>query len=60
MIADGADYARHVEYCWINLVKHGLVERVRDWPHSSFHRDMRRGIVPADRAGEVGEREFGE
>jgi hypothetical protein len=36
-------------------MKHGLVARVPDWPHSSFHRDVRRGIVPLDWAGEVGE-----
>jgi len=34
------DDARHAEYCYINPLKHGLVERVRDWPHSSFHRDV--------------------
>jgi putative transposase len=60
MIRDGADYARHVEYCWFNPVKHGLVARVRDWPHSSFHRDVRRGVVAMDWAGEVTEGEFGE
>ena len=27
----------------INPVKHGLVTRVCDWPHSSFHRDVRAG-----------------
>jgi putative transposase len=46
-------YARHVEYCYINPVKHGLVSRVRDWPHSSFHRDVRAGIIPPDWAGDV-------
>ena len=30
--------------CYINPVKHGLVGRVRDWPHSSFHRDVREGL----------------
>ena len=44
LIRDETDYARHVEYCYINPVKHGLVSRVRDWPHSSFHRDVRTGI----------------
>jgi putative transposase len=53
LIRDEADYARHVEYCYINPVKHGLVTRVRDWPHSSFHRDVRAEIVPLDWAGEV-------
>jgi putative transposase len=32
---------RHVEYCNINPLKHGLVRRVADWPHSSFHRGVR-------------------
>jgi putative transposase len=46
LIRDEADYARHVEYCYINPLKHGLVTRVRDWPYSSFHRDMRAGLFP--------------
>ena len=53
LIRDEADYARHVEYCYINPVKHGLVSRVRDWPHSSFHRDVRAAIIPQDWAGDV-------
>jgi putative transposase len=53
LIRDEADYARHVEYCYINPVKHGLVERVHDWPHSSFHRDATAGIVPLDWAGNI-------
>jgi putative transposase len=40
LIRDEEDYRRHVEYCCINPVKHGLVGRVRDWPFSSFHRDV--------------------
>jgi len=44
MIRNETDYARHIEYCYINPVKHGLVTRVRDWPHSSFRRDVERGI----------------
>lgn len=53
LIRDEADYARHVEYCWINPLKHGLVARVRDWPRSSFHRDVRAGLVPLDWGGEI-------
>lgn len=48
LIRDEADYVRHVEYCMINPVKHGLVSRVQDWPYSSFHRDARRGVFPLD------------
>ena len=53
LVRDEADYARHVEYCYINPVKHGLVACVRDWPHSSFHRDVRAGLFPEDWAGNV-------
>jgi putative transposase len=61
LIRDEGDYARHVEYCYINPIKHRLVSRVCDWPHSSFHRDVARGIFPIDWAGDVGATgEFGE
>jgi putative transposase len=61
LIRDEGDYARHVEYCYINPVKHALVSRVRDWPHSSFHRDVRAGIFPQDWAGDAGlQGDFGE
>ena len=53
MIRDAEDWRRHVEYCWFNPVKHGLVGSVRDWPLSSFHHDVRHGLVPEDWAGEV-------
>lgn len=32
-------FAACVRYCWINPVKHGLVEHPKDWPYSSWHRD---------------------
>jgi putative transposase len=53
LIRDDEDYARHVEYCYINPMKHGLVRRIQDWPHSSFHRDVRRGLFPLDWAGDM-------
>jgi putative transposase len=53
LIRDDEDFRRHVEYCYINPVKHGLVSRVRDWPHSSFHRDVQVGLFPEDWAGDV-------
>ena len=37
-IRDEADFAAHVRYRWVNPVKHGLVERVEDWPYSSWVR----------------------
>jgi putative transposase len=61
LIRDDADYQRHVEYCYINPVKHGLVRRVCDWPYSSFHRDVASSLVPRNWAGEIDqEGEFGE
>ena len=52
-IRDENDFARQVDYIHINPVKHGLVTRVRDWPHSSFHRMVKLGIYPEDWAGDV-------
>jgi putative transposase len=48
IIRDDDDFARHVDYILFNPVKHGLVARVRDWPHSLFHRFVRRGLLPED------------
>jgi putative transposase len=52
----------HPGYACGNPVKPGLVARVRDWPHSSFHRYVRRALCPPDWAGDAhdGEAEFGE
>jgi putative transposase len=50
-VRDEADFAAHVDYVHINPVKHGWVSRVSDWPYSTFHRDVERGVLPADWAG---------
>jgi putative transposase len=50
-IRDDRDFERHVDYIHYNPAKHGLVTRVRDWPHSSFHRYVGRGLAPEDWAG---------
>ena len=52
-IRDDADLERHVDYIHYNPVKHELVSRVTDWPHSSFHRYVERSILPADWGGDV-------
>jgi len=52
-IRDDADLARHVDYIHFNPVKHGHVTRVADWPHSSFHRFVERGLLVADWGGDV-------
>jgi len=47
-IRDEPDFAAHVNYVHINPFKHGLVDRVVDWPHSTFHRWVERGAYPTD------------
>ncbi len=52
-IRDERDYESHINYVHINPVKHGLVERVRDWPYSTFHRYVELGVYPDDWAGDA-------
>lgn len=59
-IRDEADHAAHVRYCWINPVKHGFVERAVDWPYSSIHRDIARGMVEPEWSGMIPDGRFGE
>ena len=51
LIRDEADFRAHMDYVHINPVKHGLVDRVIDWPYSTFHRMMAQGVYPSDWAG---------
>ena len=62
-IRDERDLQRHVDYIHYNPVKHGHVRQLADWPWSSFHRYVARGLLPPDWAagaeqdvGLVGER----
>jgi putative transposase len=48
LIRDELDFEQHVDYIHWNPVKHGWVNLVKDWPHSSFHRFVRNGIYPMD------------
>jgi putative transposase len=45
--------ARHVDYIHYNPVKHGWVSRAVDWPHSTLHGYIERGILPEDWGGEA-------
>lgn len=58
LIRDDDDYA----YVHFNPVKHGLVSRAMDWPHSSFHRYVKQGVYAEDWGLVVtmGEGDFGE
>ncbi|WP_077731720.1 transposase [Methylocaldum sp. 14B] len=48
VIRDERDYHRHLDYIHFNPVKHGYVQSPKDWPYSSFHRWVERGVYPAD------------
>ncbi len=50
-IRDEQDYRQHLDYLHWNPVRHALVERVADWPWSSYHRLVREGVYPADWGG---------
>ena len=50
-LRDEGDLGRHFDYIHFNPVKHGYVNRVQDWPYSSFHRMVRLGIYPSDWVG---------
>lgn len=65
-ICDERDLQAHVDYVHINPVKHGLVKRAIDWPHSTLHTYVERGHLLRDWAcdpdtfdagGPFGERE---
>ena len=46
MVRDEEEYHAYMDYTHYNPVKHGLVERVRDWSHSTFHCYVKSGIYP--------------
>jgi putative transposase len=61
-VRDDEDLQRHLDYIHFNPVKHKLVSRVSDWPHSTFHEYVRRGVYPPDWDGcdHLLDRKFGE
>lgn len=50
-IRDENDFERHMDYIHFNPVKHRYVERIGDWPYSTFHRYAREGMYPQDWGG---------
>lgn len=63
LVRDEDDLQRHMDYIHFNPVKHGLVRRAGDWPHSTFHRYVENGLVSSDwgialnETGDFGERQ---
>ena len=53
MIRDEKDFERHVDYIHWNPVKHDWVKRVSDWPYSSFHTYVRKGVYSVNWACEI-------
>jgi len=53
LIRDEIDYRQHVDYIHWNPVKHGWVQAVKDWPHSSFHRYVKMGVYPENWGDEI-------
>jgi len=47
-IRDDKDYSAHMDYLHYNPVKHGYVERVMDWPYSTFHRLVDKEVYSLD------------
>ena len=50
-IRDENDLYRHLDYIHFNPVKHEYVRQVVDWPYSTFHSYVKRGIYPRDWCG---------
>ena len=63
-VRDDQDLTHCLDYLHWNPVKHGYVNRVADWPYSTFHRFVNNGIYPQDWGGAVNqdadEKMFGE
>jgi putative transposase len=53
LIRDERDFAAHADYIHYNPVKHGHTCTIANWPHSTFHEYVRRGIYPAGWGGDV-------
>jgi len=45
MIRDDEDYENHVNYIHYNPVKHGYVKRAVEWPYSTIHDYVEKGVV---------------
>ena len=45
-LSNSEDLQSHIDYIHYNPVKHGYVNDVSDWAHSSFHRYVDKGLLP--------------
>ncbi|MEM9412160.1 MAG: transposase [Planctomycetota bacterium] len=47
-INDDDEFDAYFDYIHWNPVKHSVVDRVKDWPYSSFHRWVRQSVYSSD------------
>ena len=61
-IRDETDFINHMNYVHFNPVKHGLLQRAYDWPHSTFHRCVKQEVYPENwgQGIEILDQDFGE
>lgn len=52
-IRDELDYQRHMDYLHYNPVKHGLVDKVQQWPFSTFHHLVEQGVYPQEWGNDI-------
>ena len=52
-IMDEQDLKAHIDYIHYNPVKHGYVDKVSTWTHSSFQRYVQEGLLPDEWGGNV-------
>lgn len=52
-IRNQEDYNNHVNYIHYNPLKHGYVQKAKDWEYSSFHKYVEQGIYDMDWCGEL-------
>ena len=60
LIRDENDFYAHLDYIHWNPVKHSYVSRAVDWPYSSFHKFLKKGVYSESWAADDTEGEFGE
>jgi len=50
-IRDPDDFQKHIDYIHYNPVKHKLVQKVKEWPYSTFHQYVRQGVYSENWGG---------
>lgn len=58
-VRDQQDFENHVNYIHYNPIKHGLVDKLEDWPYSSFHHFVKTKKLPPNWAEKISEKTAG-